>query len=85
MTEIAVDSDLPGKVDAYMRALVELDKFSGSILIANIFIIAVAFLLNKLGALKLMVLVLSLATLLSLIPHLLHREKKRREYKTLPD
>ena len=35
MTEIAVDSDLPGKVDAYMRALVELDKFSGSILIAR--------------------------------------------------
>ena len=35
MAEIAVDSDLSGKVNAYMCALVELDKFSGSILIAR--------------------------------------------------
>jgi len=58
---------------------------TGTILVANILIIAIAFLLNNMGVLKLTAIVLSLATVLSLVPILLVKQKKKKELETLPD
>lgn len=57
---------------------------TGSILIANIFIIAVAFLLQSLGVIILTIILLTLATFLSLLPVLIDRYKKKNELETLP-
>lgn len=58
---------------------------TGTILIANIFIITISFILNKLGVLKLTVIVLLLATALSLLPIMMVRHRKKKELETLPD
>jgi UDP-N-acetylmuramyl pentapeptide phosphotransferase/UDP-N-acetylglucosamine-1-phosphate transferase len=58
---------------------------TGAILVANILIIAIAFLLQSLGVLKLTVVLLILATLFSLLPYFFNRHRKRKELETLPD
>ena len=58
---------------------------TGSILIANILTIAVAFLLHSLGVIRLTVILIIVATLFSLLPRLIDRYRKRKELETVLD
>jgi len=58
---------------------------TGSILIANIFIISAAFLFQKLGVIRLTIILIILATLLSILPTIIDKYRKKKELETIPD